>query len=374
MPARFRRTQKPATIAISSFAVVCALILSGCSTETVTVEGPTASSTSPTAASTHNQLSSPSSTPYVSPAAAFDTQDEDAEEQTHDTGISPEQEANPVTALPAANVSDAASALTTLQSLPVKGRAPKTGYSRDQFGHAWTDTDRNGCDTRNDILRRDLYEVTVKPGTRACTVLSGTLEDPYTGVSIHFRRGKDTSRAVQIDHVVALSDAWQTGAQELSKQQRIELANDPDNLLAVDGAANQQKSDADAATWLPANKAYRCIYVEKQVRIKAKYGLWVKAAEKEAMVRVLNDCVSSENSGTIEHTPVASPITEPTRGTPQARVQAPTQEPDSAGTYYKTCAEAQAAGAAPIRRGQPGYRAALDRDGDGVACEVTTKH
>ena len=81
-----------------------------------------------------------------------------------------------------------------------------------------------------------------------------------------------------------------------------------------------------------------------------------------------------ENSGTIEHTPVASPITEPTRGTPQARVQAPTQEPDSAGTYYKTCAEAQAAGAAPIRRGQPGYRAALDRDGDGVACEVTTKH
>jgi hypothetical protein len=184
------------------------------------------------------------------------------------------------------------SALEALADLAVKGRAPKTGYSRDQFGPAWSDTDHNGCDTRNDVLHRQLTAVTTKAGTHNCIVLTGVLADPYTGKRIVFKRGEKTSDAVQVDHVVAESDAWQTGAQQLSAGRRLQFANDPINLIAVDGPTNQSKGDSDAATWLPKNKAYRCAYVARQIKVKATYGLWVTAAEKAAMVRVLVDCHS----------------------------------------------------------------------------------
>ena len=183
---------------------------------------------------------------------------------------------------------DVAGVRATLDTLEVKGRAPKTGYARDEFGPAWKDVDGNGCRTRDDILARDLTDVTYKDGT--CQVLTGILDDPYTGQTINFVRGQDTSNAVAIDHVVALSDAWQKGAQQLSSERREQLANDPANLLAVDGPANSQKSDGDAATWLPANKAYRCTYVSKQVEVKSIYGLWVTQAEKDAINRVLDTC------------------------------------------------------------------------------------
>ncbi len=175
--------------------------------------------------------------------------------------------------------------MKTLDELPVKGRAPKTGYARSEFGDGWESA--LGCDTRNTILRRDLLDTIVDEN---CRVLSGVLNDPYTGATISFVRGASTSQAVQIDHVVALSNAWQTGAQQLSKNERIALANDPLELLAVDGPANQQKSDGDAATWLPPNKAFRCQYVARQVAVKQKYRLWVTPPEKEAIVRVLTSC------------------------------------------------------------------------------------
>lgn len=174
-------------------------------------------------------------------------------------------------------------ALNALDQLMVKGRAPKTGYERAMFGDGWRE--RDGCDTRNIILNRDLRDVRAE----GCTVVSGTLNDPYTGTIISFVRGAESGR-VQIDHVVALSDAWQTGAQQLTFANRVELANDPLNLLAVDGAANQQKSDSDAASWLPANKTFRCEYVARQVSVKAKYDLWVTVSEREAMHRVLEKC------------------------------------------------------------------------------------
>jgi len=185
-------------------------------------------------------------------------------------------------------------ALAQLESLPVKGRAPLTGYSRDEFGQAWTDDNddpggHNGCDTRNDILRRDLTDVVYRTGSR-CVIASGTLTDPYTGKTIHFVRGNATSTAVQIDHVVALADAWQKGAQRLSSAQRVNLANDPLELLAVDGPTNEAKGDGDAATWLPPNKAFRCAYVARQVAVSAKYGLWVTSAERDAIARVLDTC------------------------------------------------------------------------------------
>lgn len=178
-------------------------------------------------------------------------------------------------------------ALTVLETLPVKGRAAKTGYDRTQFGSGWLVT--NGCDTRNIVLNRDLKDPVVDD---ECKVVSGTLNDPYTAKTISFVRGAQTSQLVQIDHVVALSNAWQTGAQQLTPFIREQLANDPLNLLAVDGAANQQKSDGDAATWLPANKPFRCQYVARQIAVKAKYTLWLTTAEKDAMVRVLAACPS----------------------------------------------------------------------------------
>lgn len=177
------------------------------------------------------------------------------------------------------------SALETLEALEVKGRAPKTGYQRSQFGSGWAS--QGGCDMRNIILKRDMPDAKLD---EQCHVLSGTLDDPYTGQRINFTRGPDSSQKVQIDHVVALSDAWQKGAQRLTVEARTELANDPLNLLAVDGSANQAKSDGDAATWLPPNKLFRCQYVSRQVAVKKKYNLWVTDAEKRAIETVLLRC------------------------------------------------------------------------------------
>ncbi|MER5752228.1 HNH endonuclease family protein [Streptomyces sp. NPDC002088] len=181
-------------------------------------------------------------------------------------------------------------ALTAAESLTVKGRAPKTGYDRDRFGTAWADTDSNSCDTRDDILKRDLKEVRFTGGT--CKVTSGVLEpDPYSGKDVTYRRGRSQ---VDIDHVVALSDAWQKGAKYWDPSKRIALANDPLNLLAVDASTNRGKGDGDTATWLPPNKGYRCAYVAAQVAVKKKYELWVTAAEKAAMEKVLSGCPDQE--------------------------------------------------------------------------------
>jgi len=173
-----------------------------------------------------------------------------------------------------------------LAALPTKGRAPKTGYKRSQFGDGWAKA--GGCDTRNVILRRDLTNAVL--GDDNCKVQAGALSDPYTGQRIAFKRGANSSGAVQIDHVVALSNAWQTGAQQLSSEQRISLANDPLELLAVDGPANQQKGDGDAATWLPSNKPFRCQYIARQIAVKKKYLLWVTPPERTAMERILASC------------------------------------------------------------------------------------
>lgn len=177
-------------------------------------------------------------------------------------------------------------ARAVLPTLPVKGRAPLTDYSREAFGSAWSDVNDNGCDTRNDILRRDLRDIVVVD----CVVTSGELVDPYSGQTVAFTRGPVTSLDVQIDHVVALANAWQTGADRWPAAKRERFANDRRNLLAVRGDLNLQKSDADAATWLPPRRAYRCTYVAMQIQTKQRYGLWVTAPEKAAMERVLSDC------------------------------------------------------------------------------------
>lgn len=180
-----------------------------------------------------------------------------------------------------------------LRALPVRGPSDEASvpeYSRDEFGQRWADTDHNGCDTRNDVLARDLARPVFKPGTHDCVVLSGTLAEPYTGATVEFERGQDTSQLVQIDHVVALADAWRSGAWQWDGAERQEFANDMDNLLAVDGAANERKSAASADQWLPPNKAFRCEYVQRQIDVKTTYGLSVTQAERDAMVAVLGGC------------------------------------------------------------------------------------
>ena len=180
------------------------------------------------------------------------------------------------------------SAVAALKKVTIKGRASETGYSRDEFGTAWKDTDQNGCDQRNDVLRRDLTDETIKARTKGCIVTSGTLKDPYTGTTIKFR--KADASAVQIDHLVALQNAWVTGAFKWTEDKRELLANDPLNLLAVDGPTNSSKGAGDAATWLPPRKAARCAYVARQIAVKVKYDAWMTKAEHSAIEDVLDGC------------------------------------------------------------------------------------
>ncbi len=181
-------------------------------------------------------------------------------------------------------------AATALSTIAVKGRAPKTGYDRDALFGDWADPDGNGCDARNDVLARDLTNVVFGTGSDRCLVLSGTLLDPYSGKKINFVRGQGTSSLVPIDHVVAVSDAWQKGAFKWDATKRVNFYNDPLNLKATQRSLNSQKRDGDAATWLPPLKSYRCAYVAQQIAVKAKYGIWVTKAEKDAMLRILSAC------------------------------------------------------------------------------------
>ncbi len=194
-----------------------------------------------------------------------------------------------------ASATDSSSlAIDILEKLEVKGRAPKTGYVREEFYDTWPDVE--GCSLRQHIIKRDLGETAVL-GSDNCSVVSGEYDEPYTGSHLVFYQKSDLSDHIQIDHVVALSDAWQKGAQRLTKEERYNLATDPLNLLAVDSKANKNKSAGDAATWLPPNKAFRCAYVARQVSVKYKYHLWVTQAEKDAIERILKNCPNQETTG-----------------------------------------------------------------------------
>jgi hypothetical protein len=343
------------------------LVATGCSGDT--------SATADTAPAT---VAASSATPSPTPTAAEPTSIEGEEL----LGVTEGDTATAVDGkAPRKALGDDVEALAALEALEVKGRAPKTGYDREQFGEAWADVDDNGCDTRNDILYRDLDDAVTSDG---CTVTRGTLDpDPYTDTTIDFVRGPATSADVQIDHVVALSDAWQKGAQRLDAQTRVAFANDPLNLLAVDGPTNQAKGDKDAASWLPPNKGFRCEYVAIQIAVKAKYELWVTAAEKDAMTRVLNTCEGQllpADAGVIAGAGAALDVDveketkpAPAQKTQEAAKPAPapvTEAPAlGGGGAFQNCSEAAAAGVYNIPAGSPAYSPDLDRNGDGVACE-----
>lgn len=237
---------------------------------------------------------------------------------------------------------------TSASRWPCSLRSARAGISA---GHAQRRTSAEGCDTHDRILRRDLVRERFAPADR-CAILSGRLADPYTAAAIGYERGGTVE--VDVDHVVALSDAWQKGAQQWSDKRRVAFANDPLNLLAVDASANRQKGDGDAATWLPPNKRFRCTYVARQIAVKRRYGAWVTRAEHDAMRRVLASC---------PRTPL--PVSGRTRVPIVVRTPRPRVE------QFVNCDAVRAAGQAPLRAGDPAYEAnpALDRDKDGVACE-----
>jgi Protein of unknown function (DUF1524)/Excalibur calcium-binding domain len=281
----------------------------------------------------------------------------------------------------AAGGADTGSARTILAAVAVKGRAPKAGYDRDRFGPAWSDVDRNGCDTRNDILRRDLDDVVLRAGTSGCLVLQGTLRDPYTGRTVSFVRGAQSSASVQVDHVVALSDAWQKGAQAWDAARRETFANDPLNLLAVDGPTNVAKGDGDAASWLPPDRGYRCAYVARQVAVKDNYGLWMTPAEKGAVQRVLAGCPTqgvpsarhfSLGAGQASAASQGTPHPDQSRTAQSLEAQGRGRMPNQSGTDPDagTCKAAKAAGYGPYYEGRDvEYVWYQDRDHDGVVCE-----
>ncbi|KQY51579.1 hypothetical protein ASD30_19610 [Nocardioides sp. Root140] len=272
--------------------------------------------------------------------------------------MSESSSADTVTATDAERTSTNDTAVAALALLAVKGRAPMTGYDRARYGQAWLDADRNGCDTRNDVLAEQLAAVVRE--SNGCVVATGEYDDPYTGTTIDYRHGDGT--LIDIDHVVALGNSWATGAFRWDIKKRAAFANDPLNLLPADAGANRQKGDGDAATWLPPNKPFRCEYVARQVAVKTKYRLWVTAPEKAAVARILATCPDQAlpEDRWAASTRVDHDITDP--GVLPA-VKSFTS------TYFKNCDAARAAGAAPVRRGDPGYGSHLDRDGDGVGCE-----
>ena len=359
--------------ALAALAAVLSLgLLSGCA-EDAQPAIDTASSSSADPKPTREATATSEETP--SPSKSGDT-DEDRESEEGDEGR--------------AGSSATGTASAMLDELTVKGRAPKTGYNGELF--KWrSDTDHNGCDTRNDVLRRDLTTITLKAGTRGCIVLAGILADPYAGETYDFDR---SANAVDIDHVVARSNAWQTGAFNFDEETLKEFGNDPLNLLAVSSSLNRQKGDGDAATWLPPNKSYRCEYVARQIAVKHKYDLWVVPAEKDAMERVLGKCDDQpaltedadwpgpgdgDNVTTKEETRPAGQKSS-SSGTSGSGSGASGSGSSSSGSsssssssgsssFFENCTAAREAGAAPVRSGDPGYGSHLDRDGDGVGCE-----
>jgi len=175
-------------------------------------------------------------------------------------------------------------------------RIRRYDYRRAAFGDAWTDdTDapggHNGCDTRDDILNRDLVDKTYL-WTNHCpdAVETGTLHDPYTSATINFHRGAKVGEAVQIDHLVPLALAWDMGAYDWPIAQRVRFANDPANLLAVEGQANQDKSDSQPALWMPPNTAFRCQYAMQFIAVLRGYRLPVDAPSVPVLRAAADSC------------------------------------------------------------------------------------
>lgn len=255
-----------------------------------------------------------------------------------------------------------------LTKLHVATDGTLSGYDRTgEFGEAWVDVNANGCSTRDDILNRDLVATTHET---SCYITAGTLHDPYTGRPMRFTSKNPT--AVQIDHVVPLALAWQLGARNWSQGKRVAFANDPSELLAVDGTNNERKGDSGPDQWLPPNRAYDCTYVIRFTRVASLYGLRISPGIRTAIRNQLNTCRRVAGSpATLRALPsrLWSRAASLGGSTSSGSARAGGRSSARGSVYYANCDAVRAAGKAPLYRGQPGYRAGLDGDDDGVACE-----
>lgn len=238
-------------------------------------------------------------------------------------------------------------------------------YDRESdFGGAWTDTDGNGCTTRQDVMARDAIEWVDADGD--CQPEQVVIADRYTGTAFVATNVGDA----HTEHVVSAHDAWLTGAQNLTQDEREAFYQDPLNLITVEGSVNMSKGDKNAAQWLPPFQDGHCEFAAHQVTVKAKYDLGVTEAEYVALSDILAGC---EGQGLITvdgltDTPDFGEAPALTGGNdvPDEDVNpAPTQDAEP----FENCAAAREAGAAPLHKGEPGYGAHMDGDGDGVACE-----
>lgn len=233
--------------------------------------------------------SAPAGRTPSSPGAALPAQTTAPAPGTVTSRVSPLRDRRGVhpglTAVPRSQRARARRLIRLVRTAPAGSRA---GYSRDAFGTAWTDDTtitwgRDGCETREQILRRDLRAVTYRPGTSSCVVLTGILRDPYTATTIRFAKSRPLE--VQIDHVMALAYDWSQGAATWTQAKREQIANDPLNLLAVDGPENTRKSASGPADWLPPNRRVRCAYSVRFAQVSRKYRLPVRPQDKRAMLK-----------------------------------------------------------------------------------------
>jgi len=174
-----------------------------------------------------------------------------------------------------------------IDALPVSSSTPPAKYVRADFGAAWADTDRNGCDTRNDVLARDLLDAQTKPDTRGCVVTSGVLHDPYTGTTLTWTKA---GGGIDIDHVVPLEQAWAAGAWTWTTERREQFANDLPELQATVSSTNRAKGDSPIQTWTPPDPTYLCTYTTRWVQTKTTWQLTVTQDEKTRLLHLATNC------------------------------------------------------------------------------------
>lgn len=277
----------------------------------------------------------------------------------------------PVEPAPAAS----GTALEALETLTVAPFSSTSKYQRANFGETWEDIDSNGCETREDILKRDIPNATIKG---KCDVRKGSFSDPYTGKTINFNADDGKGGGVDIDHIIPLSLGWKTGASEWDAAKRLKFANDPLNLMASDSGENRKKGDKDASAYLPPNKAFHCEYVARQVSVRVKYGTWITPAEKSAIYTVLQSCptqplIADTWGISVDKSAPVAPVA-PAEPAPAAPVEpAPVAEaPVATGgndPQFSSCAKAKAEGFGPYTAADPEFSWYRDGDGDGTVCE-----
>lgn len=187
------------------------------------------------------------------------------------------------------------------ESIPIKPRDMKAwrAYSHHRvelFGKPWTDDNddpvfgHNGCSTRDDLLNDELNHKTRVPHSK-CKIRSGDYLEPYTGKHVHYMATPD-SHVSQLDgeHINSLHNVYATGGSELSQRERVDIANDPMNLVMADHVENVRKGDKSISEYIPPNPNVTCGYTEHYIAVTVKYGLWWTQADHDAATQYLNSC------------------------------------------------------------------------------------